>query len=204
MESRRSGRPRDEAIDQAVLAVARRHLATRGLNALSVAAVADEAGTTRPAVYRRWPNKLALAVAAVSALAETDPPVPSGKPFADLVAELEHFRGCITEAGSLSLAGLMLSDAIDPALREKYIEAIVMPRRRRLRACLEAAGAAGLVEPTADFDVAVTMLTGSWYAYALAGQPAPPDWPQRLAALVWRCVGGDTLRRPTPRRDRRL
>ena len=75
-----------------MLATTLRHLARDGLAGLSIAAVAADAGTTRPAVYRRWSSKEALAVAAVAHLAETDPPpAPTGEPFADLVAELEHF-----------------------------------------------------------------------------------------------------------------
>jgi hypothetical protein len=34
------------------------------------------------------------------------------------------------------------------------------------------------------------MLTGSWYARCLAGDPEPENWPRRVAALVWRSVGG--------------
>ena len=77
------GRPRDAEIDKAVLEATRHHLAVHGLSGLSFAAIAEEAGTTRPALYRRWPTKLALAVAAVIDLAEIDPPATSEEPFED-------------------------------------------------------------------------------------------------------------------------
>src|SRR6187431_1533226 len=51
------GRKRDASIDARVLKVAGRHLAAFGFEGLSLAAVADEAGTTRQALYRRWPTK---------------------------------------------------------------------------------------------------------------------------------------------------
>jgi AcrR family transcriptional regulator len=48
--SPRAGRSRDASIDDRVLAAAARQLAASGYEALSVAAVADEAGTTRQAL----------------------------------------------------------------------------------------------------------------------------------------------------------
>lgn len=185
----RPGRPRDTSIDVAVLAAAQRHLAAGGLAGLSVAAVAQEAGTTRPAVYRRWPTRLDLAVAAVAAMAEVDPPPITGDPFTDLVAELDHFRHCISEANALPLAGVILQGA-DPLLAATYRERLVRPRRARLRDSLDRAVAAGLLAADADLDVAGSLFTGSFYAFALGGRPVPPDWAYRVARLVWRACGG--------------
>jgi AcrR family transcriptional regulator len=188
--SAQSGRPRNPAIDAAVLATARRHLAVHGLAGLSIAAVADEAGTTRPAVYRRWPTRLALAVAAVIDLAEIAPPEPTDDPFEDLVAELEHFRHCITDASALALAGVVLQDGVDPQFQKEYRKHLVKPRRARLRACLERGILDGRLAPEADLAVAGSLLTGSWYAFAIGGTTVPRDWARRLATLVWRACGG--------------
>jgi AcrR family transcriptional regulator len=186
----RIGRPRDASIDAAVLATARRQMATAGLAGLSIAAVADEAGTTRPTIYRRWPTKLELAVAAVADLAEVAPPEPTEDPFADLVAELEHFRHCITDAAALALAGVMLQDGVDASFRAAYRSHLVRPRRARLRACLQRGIETGALDAQADLAVAGSLLTGSWYAYAIGGAPVPDDWAPRVAALVWRACGG--------------
>lgn len=180
------GRPRDSGIDEAVLTSARQLIASRGLAALSIAAVADHAGTTRQAVYRRWTSKLELAVAAVADLAEVAPPDPTDDPFADLVAELEHFRHCITDAEALALAGLMLQDGVDESFRAAYREHLVRPRRARLRACLQRGIEAGLLDENADLAVAGSVMTGSWYAFAISGAPVPDDWARRTATLVWR------------------
>ncbi|HEX7740782.1 MAG TPA: TetR/AcrR family transcriptional regulator [Marmoricola sp.] len=53
---RRAGRPRDPRIEQAALGAARDLLVEGGWPALTVAAVAERAGTTKPALYRRWPS----------------------------------------------------------------------------------------------------------------------------------------------------
>ena len=73
------GRPRNTEIDRHVLEVALRHLRREGLAALSVAAVAEEAGTTRAAVYRRWAGRTELAVAALATIADRGPAPASGQ-----------------------------------------------------------------------------------------------------------------------------
>lgn len=185
-----TGRPRDAAIDEAVLEATLRQLARDGMTALSLASVAAEAGTTRPAIYRRWKDKTALVVDAVAHLARVAPPPTTGEPFTDLVAELEHFRHCITEAAALPLAGLMMGDGVEPAVREQYTREVVRPRRTRIRACLDAAVAQGDLPADADLAVAGSFLTGSWYAFALTGTKPPRDWARRTAVLVWRACGG--------------
>jgi AcrR family transcriptional regulator len=170
--------------------VALRHLAERGLAGLSVAAVAQEAGTSRPAVYRRWATKEELAIAAVASLAAGTPPEVTGDPFPDLVAELEHFRHCIMAAHSLPLVGVMLADGTSEEIRAQYREGLVQPRRSRLQACLQAGVDSGALAADADLDIAGSLMTGSWYALALAGRPAPDDWAPRVARAVWRACGG--------------
>ena len=54
--ARGAGRPRDPRIEQAALAAARELLVEVGYARLTVAAVAGRAGTTKAALYRRWPS----------------------------------------------------------------------------------------------------------------------------------------------------
>jgi AcrR family transcriptional regulator len=185
------GRSRDATIDDRVLAATARQLAASGYEALSVAAVAEEAGTTRQALYRRWPGKAELAAAAVADLSgESDAP-ETADPFEDLVAELTDFRRGVSRAGRLSLVGTMLQDSVDAAVRSRYRARVVAPRRRRLRSILGRAQQLELIDPDADLDIVITMATGSWYARALAGDPPPRNWPRRTAMLLWRAAGGD-------------
>jgi AcrR family transcriptional regulator len=184
------GRARDPGIDSRVLAVASEHLAAHGYEAMSVAAVAQEAGTTRQALYRRWPTKASLAADALKAAADAGPEAASDDPLADLAAELTDFQRGVSRPGRMSLVGAMLQDSTAPEARERYQAQVIAPRRRRLRVILERAQHLGLIDADADLEVAVTMCTGSWYARALAGDDPPPDWAARTANLVWRAAGG--------------
>jgi AcrR family transcriptional regulator len=216
----RVGRVRDAGIDARILTVARRHLSVSGYERMSLAAVAQEAGTTRQALYRRWAGKAELAAAAVATIEDDTGPVepsespepsessevegavgvsgsfagpgagPGGGPFAALVAELADFRRGVSRPGRLSLVGTMLQETTDPEVAARYRARVIAPRRSRLLAVLREAQRNGLLDADADLEVALTMCTGSWYGRALAGDPAPPDWPARTAALVWRALGG--------------
>ena len=183
------GRPRDPSIDARVLEVARRHLADNGYERLSLAAVAVEAGTNRPALYRRWAGKADLATAAIATLSAADTRRATDDPYADLVAELTAFRTGVTRPDGLSLVGTMLQRGTDPGLLHLYRERIVIPRRSRLRAILQRAVTRGLVPAGGDLEFAVASLTGSFYALALAGS-IPARWPARAAAHAWRSLGG--------------
>jgi AcrR family transcriptional regulator len=59
------GRPRDPRIDRAVLDATIALLEEVGYQRLSIAAIASRAGTTPPAIYRRWPTKVHLVHEAV-------------------------------------------------------------------------------------------------------------------------------------------
>ena len=186
---------RDPAIDRRVLAAAARQLSRYGYEAMSLAAVAEEAGTTRQALYRRWHNKAELAAAVVAELSDTATPKTAAAdqdddPFADLVRELTDFQRGVSHKGRLSLVGTMLQDTTDAEVRAHYRARVIAPRRARLRAILERALDQGLLDADADLEVALTMCTGSWYGRALAGEPVPRNWPRRTALLVWRALGG--------------
>ena len=175
----------------AVLATARRHLATVGYDAMSLVAVAEEAGTTRQALYRRWPTKADLATAAIASMEEAAGRPDTDDPFHDLVQELTSFYRGVTRPNGVSMAGSMLQDATDPQLRQLFRERLVAPRRARLRRILRRAVDMGHADPQADIEYAIAACMGTLYALQLAGISIASPWPRRTAALVWRSIGGD-------------
>jgi AcrR family transcriptional regulator len=186
------GRPRDPEIDERVLEVARRHLARVGYEGMSLSSIAEEAGTTRQALYRRWPTKADLATAAVAAMSRAAERQPSADAYADLVQELEAFARGISRPDGVSMVGTMLLRSTDPELVALYRERLVAPRRARLRAILERAREQGQLAEDADLDAALAMFTGSWYARALEGGRPLAGWARRTAAVVWRGLGGES------------
>uniref|UniRef100_UPI00189157CF TetR-like C-terminal domain-containing protein n=1 Tax=Catenulispora pinisilvae TaxID=2705253 RepID=UPI00189157CF len=105
--------------------------------------------------------------------------------------ELTDFQRGVSRPGRLSLVGTMLQENTDPQVQQRYQARVIHPRRHRITAILEAAQALGQINHDADLTIAVPMCTGNWYGRALAGDPAPTDWPTRTATLVWRALGGE-------------
>jgi AcrR family transcriptional regulator len=184
------GRPRNTEIDRLVLEVTLRHLRREGLAALSVAAVAEEAGTTRAAVYRRWAGRTELAVAALATIEDRGRAPASGDPFADLVAELARFRRFVVEHDVTALVAVALVAGTDARVREEIRERLLEPCRARLRECLHAGVTSGALRGHADHATAEDLLIGSWLAHAARGAPLAEDWAARTAAMVWAGCGG--------------
>ncbi|MEU2178552.1 TetR/AcrR family transcriptional regulator [Nocardia sp. NPDC019219] len=71
-------RRRGAALEEAILRAAADELLESGYAALTMDKVAARAGTNKNAIYRRWPNRLALGIAAYRQLATTTPPPDTG------------------------------------------------------------------------------------------------------------------------------
>jgi AcrR family transcriptional regulator len=83
-------RRRGAALEEAILRAAVDELTESGYAALTMDKVAGRAGTNKNAIYRRWPNRLALGIAAYRQLTTTVQPPDTGSLRGDV---LELLRG---------------------------------------------------------------------------------------------------------------
>jgi AcrR family transcriptional regulator len=179
------GRPRCPGTDKAILDATQRQLAAVGYTRMSIDAIAAEAGTTKPTVYRRWPTKEALAVAALARLQRADSPGRVGDTRADLLAMLGDFQTKLLRPNGMAMIGNVLAEeAHVPELIRRFREQIVHPRRAALRAILQDALGRGELAHGADLEAAVNLLIGSFYALYLTGTDIPTDWPERVTETV--------------------
>src|SRR6476619_329607 len=90
---RKPGRPRSAAAEKAILDAALQELAAAGVDGFSVEAVASRAGVGKTTIYRRWSNRDALILDALTALGEESQPDRVGSSVReDLVNTLEAIR----------------------------------------------------------------------------------------------------------------
>ncbi|MEU8308586.1 TetR/AcrR family transcriptional regulator [Actinomadura sp. NPDC048955] len=106
-------RRRGAALEEAILRAAAEVLRESGAGGLTMDEVARRAGTNKNAIYRRWPNRVALGVAAYRRLADEEITVPDTGSLRDDALDLlrranstwsspygEILRGLIAAAGS--------------------------------------------------------------------------------------------------------
>ena len=92
--SRGRGRPRDPALAAKVFVTTLGMLADLGYQRLSMECIAARTGVAKTTLYRRWPNKEELVIAAVLSSRRLPPePQDSGSLRADLVTLLETLAG---------------------------------------------------------------------------------------------------------------
>jgi AcrR family transcriptional regulator len=164
------GRPRSERVDEAILAAAVAELGERGYARMTVDAVAARAGVSKPTIYLRHPTKADLATAAIASMRVQPRPEPTDDVRADLLAHLRLLRAGLERPNGMAMLGTVLAEEHDtPELLALFRERLVAPRRRELRAVLEAARDRGDLRPDADIDVAVNALVGAFFARYLAG-----------------------------------
>ncbi|WP_432068640.1 TetR/AcrR family transcriptional regulator C-terminal ligand-binding domain-containing protein [Streptomyces sp. C10-9-1] len=178
-----AGRPRDPAIDAAVLSATLDILRERGYSGFTLEAVAARAATTKPTVRRRWPNRQSLVVDALASVLAV-PPVPdTGCTRCDLarsvrlLAESLHHR---LPPGVL--APLLAECAHDAALHRRLVESVVAPGRQAAEAVVRRAVDRGDLRPDTDTRMLVDLLASTVYQRALLG--GGPQEPQSAAPLV--------------------
>ena len=117
-----AGRPRDPRIDAAILRSAADLLVEIGYSNLTMAAVAERAGTTKTALYRRWSGKAELVHEAAFPATPTAIETPPGDIAADIRAMLVAARDVFTSpVVRAALPGLIADMATDPELNARVM-----------------------------------------------------------------------------------
>ena len=117
----RGGRPRDPSRDGVIRAAILRLLADVGYGALTMDAVASEAGVGKATIYRRWRTKQDLVVDTISDLnrAEASPP-DTGSLEGDLRQMLRSLVGVINGPTGAATLSLLSTVPHQPALAEAF------------------------------------------------------------------------------------
>lgn len=167
-----NGRPRDGRIDTAVLTAAAELLTEVGYADLTVAAIADRAGTSRPAVYRRWPSKAHLVHEAVFLDADTSVIAATGSLDTDLRDIVGRAVTLLTSPlARLAVPGLIGEAAADPTLNQRLLDRFALQGWRGLDGYLADAVARGELKPGLDGGVLLELIIGSALAALLFRGP---------------------------------
>jgi AcrR family transcriptional regulator len=117
----RGGRPRDPSRDGVIRAAILRLLADVGYGALTMDAVASEAGVGKATIYRRWRTKQDLVVDTISALTRAEATAPdTGSLEGDLRTTLHNLVAVISGPTGAATLSLLSTVPHHPALAEAF------------------------------------------------------------------------------------
>ncbi|MBE4740345.1 TetR/AcrR family transcriptional regulator [Streptomyces caniscabiei] len=194
-----AGRPRDPAIEEAIIRATRRRLATDGYSSMTIGDIVAEAGVTRPTLYRRWANKYDLVVDAIRyglrTQREAYPPLDLERlePREAFVEAVRRLDPRHHNERAMALHGNFMAEVEQaPGLLEQLREHGVRPRCEELLLTLVDLQRRGAVRRTADLDMAVSLCFGSYFAdYLRTGREVPAGFAEQVAATVWPAIAVD-------------
>ncbi|MGO4648936.1 TetR/AcrR family transcriptional regulator [Nocardia sp. 2YAB30] len=184
VDDRAPGRPRSREADTAILNAALELFIERGATATSIELVARRAKVTRATVYRRFPDKTRLLIAAVEAAYGAPPQTPE---IHDIEHVLAGWAYALADARRRRLLR-RLYDVIDdyPELAYAYRDLFGRHRDRARKDAFERACDCGQLPADTDPDVLLDLLTGAVWQH-LATRPdtsTADDIEQYLRAVL--------------------
>jgi AcrR family transcriptional regulator len=131
--SARAGRPRNPEIDAAVLRATLAVLDELGYGRLTLEEVARRAGTTKPAIYRRWRSRQRLVLAALGRRLGGAEAPDTGCTLCDLDECLKVFVAAFRRMPPDVLGPLFADCTDDPELRAAFMTTLFEPPRAAVR-----------------------------------------------------------------------
>jgi len=171
----RVGRPRDTQIDAAVLEATLAMLDESGYGQLTLEGVARRAGTSKPAVYRRWRGRQRLVLAALGErLGEARAP-DTGCTLCDLDECLKLFVAAFRRMRPDVIGPLFADCAGDRDLRAAFMTTLFDPPRAAVKETLDRAHGRGDLREDVDLNLILDLLGSLVHYRALFGHARTTD-----------------------------
>jgi AcrR family transcriptional regulator len=180
-------------------------LQEHGYGGVTIEGVAARAGVGRPTLYRRWPSKPALVVAALVQSAWLALPAPNtGSLRRDLIAVQRHQVELMSTPDTRRVtAGLIADLADDPELADTYVSQYLVPRRATVWQVLQRGVERGELAADVDLAFVYDLLIGPLFMRAVVwGQPLPPDAAEQTADVILTAFAPSASEPRTERRGR--
>ncbi len=182
---RRPGRPRDARADRAILEATLELAAAEGLAGFSVDAVAQRAGVSKAAIYRRWSSKEQMVLDAFHEIAVPIETPDTGTLRGDVDALFSDICTELDQGPAVALLIQVLAAArSNPELEATLLDSL-NTRRRPLRELLERAVARGELAKDTDLDITMDLLTGPmFFRFLVTGAPVDQAFRDSLRDTV--------------------
>jgi AcrR family transcriptional regulator len=182
------GRPRDADVDARILRAAVELLTEVGAEATTMSAVIERSGCARATVYRRWPNREELLIAALREIKGRGPIALSGDLETDIARSAEQARHTLAEERFRSILPLLARDLVERHGRRREGSATfhrVAPNYARLAGIYERlAREAGLREDVEGALVSDIVIGAQLARLLSTGRPPSKATTDQLVEIV--------------------
>jgi AcrR family transcriptional regulator len=185
------GRPRQPDADRAILQSAFRLLVDRGYPSTSIEAVAADAGVAKTTIYRRYPTKRELAIAALRDATSFEPRMPPDLDSRTALAMFvrEGINGIVGSGAFRVLGSLLTEDRREPGLMDEFRRQLIEPRQQLVIQMLERGVARGELRSDIDAALVTELVAGAVLAHhVILGQPRSQAWADSLVDAVWELI----------------
>jgi AcrR family transcriptional regulator len=184
------GRPRDRDADDRILLAAFEQLVRVGYGGLSIEAVAAEAGVAKTTVYRRYPTKRDLVIAALREETPFDPMPADLRAHEALEGFVRQAIHALIDSGAVRILGsLLVEDQREPGLLDVFRERVLGPRRGLVMAMLQRGIERGEIRPDIDPLVVTEMVAGAVFGHhVILGLQGTDDWVESLVQHIWAAI----------------
>ena len=158
----------DEALTTRILAVTREQLVRDGYAGLKLDRVIREAGCGKSALYRRYPTKAELVVAAMLDVVSLGEVPDTGSAVEDLVAHAIYNHELQAQHGTRITALVLFDAEVSPLAWDRWLSL----RHQAARTILERAIARGELAEDADCDMIIDTVAGlTLFRSTVKGRP---------------------------------
>jgi AcrR family transcriptional regulator len=159
-------------------------LGERGYAGLRIEDVAAKAGVNKTTIYRRWPTRADLVIAALTALASPPKAVETGRLECDLHATFMTATTLRSTRVGRGVVRALIAEREDPEV-DRVVGVIKERHRAPARTVLEHARRRGDIPKRVDIELVLDILTGTIHG-RLRDCPRPLDeqWVRRVVRLV--------------------
>lgn len=180
------GRPRDPRTRSAILAAARTLLARGGLTAVTIEAIAQKAGVSRPTIYRYWPNAPAVAMAAfLEATGAAAAARAPGNSLAALRQQLHALADAFAAPTGRSVAAMVAAAQSETELAKAFRNEFIARNRDATRGLLERCVTDGAIDAPGDMELTLDLIFGPLFYRLLMGHaPISRDFVDQLLDAV--------------------
>lgn len=187
-------RTRSESAHRKVIDAAMELVSARGIDAVSMDAIAAQSGVSKATIYKHWADKESLVLEMMATISGLDsrPKFDSGHTRRDMTAVLAYRPKENAVMRERILPHLVAYSATHREFGSAWRNLVMEPPRRELRHLIELGMAKGELTEELDMDHCLAILLGPilyWHVFLKGVAGDPKGLAESIVEVFWRAFG---------------